>query len=343
MIDLTTTYLGKTLANPMVCSSGPLTKDLGTIKRLEDAGIGAIVMHSLFEEQIEWESLDLDANLNFGTDSFSEATSYFPNMNDYNTGPDGYLDLIRQAKQAVGVPVFGSLNGTTFGGWTRYAREIQDAGADGVELNVYQIPTDPHLSTQAIEKNLIELVGEVSRRIRIPLAVKLGMFFTAPAHLAKQLAGVGASAVVLFNRFYQPDFDIEQLSVDHHLRLSHSEELLPRLHWAAILHGRVPIEVAISGGVHSARDIMKCMMAGARVAMTTSALLKHGLEHVATMLMDMKRWMEENEYHSIQQMHGCLSLHKVPDPSAFERGNYMQVLRGHRAEFSRYDWSRHVR
>jgi dihydroorotate dehydrogenase (fumarate) len=342
MTDLTTTYLGKDLANPMVCSSGPLTHDLGTIKRLEDAGIAAVVMHSLFEEQIELEALDLDENLSFGTDSFGEALSYIPDMRDYNTGPDGYLDLLRRAKQSVAVPVIGSLNGTTPGGWTRYAREIQDAGADALELNIYDIPTDPEMRAEELERNLIDLVREVRGRVSIPLAVKLGPFFTAPANLIKRLSEAGASAVVLFNRFFQPDLDIDHLSVDPHLRLSRSEDLLPRLHWAGILFGRVPIEVAISGGVHTARDILKCMMAGAQVAMTTSALLRHGLDHVSNMLLDLRRWMEEHEYGSIREMRGSLSLLRVPDPSAFERGNYLKVLRGELSGADRYDWSRHV-
>lgn len=340
MIDFTTTYLGKTLANPIVCSSSPLTQDFDTIRRLEDAGIGAIVMHSLFEEQINLESLDLHYHLEAGAESNAEATNYFPDMRDYNTGPDGYLEMIRRSKAAVGVPIIGSLNGTTRGGWIRYAKEMQEAGADAIELNVYDIPTNPNVTSEQVERYMIDLVRDVKSRLSVPLAVKIGSFFTAPANLVKRLHEAGAAGVVLFNRFYQPDLDIDNLDVSHHHRFSNSEELLPRLHWAAILFGRVPIDIAITGGVHTARDILKCMMAGANVAMATSALMKHGVSHVRQLLTDLRHWMHEHEYSSIGQMRGSLSLRRVPDPTAYERGNYMQVLRRQATATQAYEWSR---
>lgn len=327
MIDLSTAYMGKTLANPLVVSSSPVTQDLDLVKRAEDAGAAAVVMHSLFEEQIKLESLDLHRYLEEGSESFPEALHYFPDMQGYNTGPEGYLEQVRKVKKAVGVPVIGSLNGTTLGGWIQYAKHIQDAGADALELNVYDIPTDPDTRGEAIEQNLVDLVREVKARVEIPLAVKLGPFFTAPANLVKRLGEAGAQGVVLFNRFYQPDLDIDDLDVTHHLRLSRSEELLTRLHWVAILYGRVPVELAVTGGAHTARDVIKCVMAGANVAMVTSALLRHGVGHLGHVLTDLRHWMAEHEYSSIGQMRGSLSLRRVPDPSAYERGNYMKVLR----------------
>jgi dihydroorotate dehydrogenase (fumarate) len=328
-MDLSTTYLGLRLANPLVVSSSPITRDLEMVRRAEAAGASAFVMHSLFEEQIEAESRDLDRFLNHGTESYAESLSYFPEMQSYNTGPEGYLEQLRMVKQTVGVPVIGSLNGTSPGGWIRYARLIEEAGADGLELNVYDIPTDATVDASQVEQRLLELVRAVRDEIHIPLAVKIGPFFTAPANLLLKLHQAGANAAVLFNRFYQPDLNIDELDVVPHLKLSHSDELLTRLHWCGIVFGRVPIELAVTGGVHTARDVIKCVMAGADVVMMTSALLRHGAAHLAHVLSEMRQWMTDKEYQSISEMHGSLSLRKVADPSAFERGNYLRMLRNH--------------
>jgi dihydroorotate dehydrogenase (fumarate) len=328
-MDLSTTYLGLRLANPLVVSSSPITRDLEMVRRAEAAGASAFVMHSLFEEQIEAESLDLDRFLNHGTEAYAESLSYFPEMQSYNTGPEGYLEQLRRVKQTVGVPVIGSLNGTSPGGWIRYARLIEEAGADGLELNVYDIPTDATVDASQVEQRLLKLVRAVREEIHIPLAVKIGPFFTAPANLLLKLHQAGANAAVLFNRFYQPDLNIDELDVVPHLKLSHSDELLTRLHWCAIVFGRVPIELAVTGGVHTARDVLKCVMAGANVVMMTSALIRHGAAHLAHVLSEMRQWMTDKEYQSISEMRGSLSLRKVADPSAFERGNYLRVLRNH--------------
>jgi dihydroorotate dehydrogenase (fumarate) len=328
-MDLSTTYLGQRLVNPLVVSSSPITRDLELVRRAEDAGAAAFVMHSLFEEQIEADTLDLDRYLDHGTESYAESLSYFPEMQSYNTGPEGYLDQLRNVKQTVSVPVIGSLNGTSPGGWIRYARLIEQAGADALELNVYDIPTDATVDGSQVEHRLLELVRAVRNEIQIPLAVKIGPFFTAPANLMLKLHQAGAHAVVLFNRFYQPDLNIDELDVVPHLKLSHSEELLTRLHWCGIVYGRVPTELAITGGVHTARDAIKCVMAGANVVMMTSGLIRNGVEHLAHVLSEMRHWMTDKDYHSVNEMRGTLSLRKVSDPSAFERGNYLRLLRNH--------------
>jgi len=329
MIDLTTTYLGRKLANPLVCSASPLCESLDNLRRMEDAGAGAVVLHSLFEEQLDVESQDLDRFLSQGTESFAEATSYFPDMTTYNLGPEGYLEHVRNAKRALGIPVIASLNGTSPGGWLRYAKAIEEAGADALELNIYYIPTDPYLSGAQVERSCIDLVLQVKAEISLPIAVKLGPFFSAPAALARQLDEAGAGALVLFNRFYQPDFNLETLEVEPRLRLSDPSELLLRLHWVAILHPSTRADLAVTGGVHSAGDVLKCIMAGASVSMMTSALLLHGIEHLQTVRSDLLRWMEEHEYGSIQEMQGSMSLRSVGDPAAFGRGNYMKVLRSY--------------
>lgn len=327
MTDLRTHYLGHTLANPLIVSSSPITRDIDAVRIAEDSGAAAFVMHSLFEEQIEAESLDLHHHLEAGAESYAEATSYFPDMRAYNTGPDGYLDQLQRVKQAVGVPVFASLNGTSVGGWVRYAGLLQKAGADGIELNVYDIPTDPAATAASVEDGLMELVRAVRREITVPLAVKLSPFYTAPVNLLARLYDAGATAAVLFNRFYQPDLNIDDLDVAPHLKLSHSDELLNRLHWVGVAYGRVNLDLAVTGGVHTARDVVKCIMAGASGVMLTSALIRHGVGHLSHILTDLRHWMTENEYSSVGQMRGALSLQKVPDPTAYERGNYMRVLR----------------
>jgi dihydroorotate dehydrogenase (fumarate) len=326
MIDLTTSYMGLNLKNPLVCSASPLGQDLHTLCRMEEAGAGAIVLHSLFEEQIHRAGEDLDRVLEYGAESVPEALSFFPDMADYNLGPDGYLEHIREAKMLLGVPLIASLNGASLGGWVRFARDIEQAGADALELNIYFIPTDPALTSAAVEDRYVEIVRAVRDNVRLPLAVKIGPFFSAPAAFACRLGEAGANALVLFNRFYQPDFDLALLEIRPSLSLSTQAELLLRLHWVAILYGRIKADLAVTGGVHSGGDIVKAMMAGARAAMTTSALLQHGVGRLETMLSGLTAWMEENEYTSIRQMRGSMSLRSIGDPAAFERGNYMRVL-----------------
>jgi len=326
MTDLTTTYLGLNLKNPLVASASPLCEHLDNIKRMEDAGAGAVVLHSLFEEQIMFESNHLDRFLTHGTESFAESLSYFPDLGNYKLGPDGYLDHVRRAKAAVGIPIIGSLNGVSTGGWIRYAKMIQEAGADALELNVYYIPTDPEMTSTQVEQMYLDLVRDVKATLKIPVAVKLGHAFTAIANLVRRLDQAGADGLVLFNRFYQPDFDLENLEAAPRLTLSNSYELLLRIHWVAILYGRIKADLAITGGVHTAEDVLKAMMSGARVAMTTSALLKNGIGHLAKVRSDLLAWMEEHEYTSIREMQGSMSYRSVAQPAAFERGNYMKVL-----------------
>jgi dihydroorotate dehydrogenase (fumarate) len=326
MVDLSTTYLGLTLKNPLVVSPSPLCEKIDNIRRMEDAGASAVVLPSLFEEQITLESHHLDRYLSHGTESFAESLTYFPDMVDYNLGPDGYLEHIRRAKFVADIPIIGSLNGSSTGGWISYAKKIQEAGADALELNLYYIPTDPDLSGAQVEQMYVDLVRDVKASVSIPVAVKLGHSFSAFANLARRLDQAGAKGLVLFNRFYQPDFDLENLEVVHTLTLSSSYELLLRLHWIAILYGHIRADLAVTGGVHTALDVLKAMMVGARVAMMTSALLTNGIQHLTTVRADLLAWMEGHEYESIRQMQGSMSHRSVPDPAAFERGNYMKVL-----------------
>jgi dihydroorotate dehydrogenase (fumarate) len=326
MIDLTTTYLGLTLKNPIVASASPLCDSPDKIRLLEDHGIGAVVLPSLFEEQLSLEGETLDEDLSRGAESFAESLNYFPDLTTYNLGPDGYLELVRQAKASVSIPIIGSLNGVSAGGWLRYARQMEQAGADALELNLYSIVSDPELTASQVERAYAELVREVKQTVQIPVAVKLSPFFSAPVNFAKRLDGAGANALVLFNRFYQPDLDLELLEVTPSLTLSRPEELLLRLHWVAIIFGRIDAELAITGGVHNASDVLKSVMAGARVTMMTSALLRNGIEHLDVVLRDLRAWMEEHEYQSIRQMCGSMSQRNVPNPDAFQRANYVRVL-----------------
>ena len=329
MIDLSTTYLGLQLKSPLVVSASPLTENIENIRKMEKAGAGAIVMHSLFEEQITLESDELDRHLSEGAESYAESLSYFPDMASYNFGPEGYLEHLRRAKQAVGIPVIGSLNGVSTGTWTNwadYAQKIEAAGADALELNIYFIPTDPQMSGDQIEQLYLDLVQAVKRRLRIPLAVKVGPYFSSTIYMARRLEQAGADGLVLFNRFYQPDFDLERLVVVPSLALSTPFELRLRLHWVAILFPHLKTDLAVTGGVHSAEDVLKAMMAGARVAMMTSALLRHGIDHLAKVQSDLCAWMEEHEYESIRQMQGSMSYSAVAEPAAFERANYLRVL-----------------
>jgi len=326
MIDFSSVYLSMKLKNPLVVSASPLQKEIGNLRRMEDAGAAAIVMDSLFEEQIELETRELHRHLERGTDSFAESLRYLPDMESYNLGPEGYLEHLAHAKRSVGIPIIGSLNGVSKGGWTRYARMMEEAGADAIELNTYYLPTDPGVTGTEVEQMYFDLVAEVRANVRIPLAVKLSAMFSSLPNFARRLDQGGANALVLFNRFYQPDFDLEALDVVQRLELSHSYELLPRLSWAAILFGNIQADLAITGGVHTGTDVVKCMMAGARVAMTTSALLERGIDHIATILQGLRSWMEEHEYESVRQMQGSMARRSIADTFAFERVNYMKVL-----------------
>lgn len=331
-MDLSTTYLGLDLAHPVVPSSSPLSADLDGIRRLEDAGAPAVVLHSLFEEQITAESQRLDHYLSYATETYAEALTYFPEMEAYHVGPEGYLDKIRRAKEATSVPIIGSLNGVSTGGWVEYARLIEEAGADALELNIYYIPTDLLRSGADVEAMYVEVVRDVRAALTIPLSVKLGPFFSAPAHMAAQLAAAGADGLVLFNRFYQPDFDLEALEVVPHLVLSDSNELRLPLRWVALLYGRVDVDFAITSGVHTHEDVLKGLMAGAKATMTASALLHHGLGHLGAMVEGVRAWMEAHDYTSVRQMQGSMSQQHVSEPAAFERANYMKVLQSWRSD-----------
>jgi dihydroorotate dehydrogenase (fumarate) len=326
MADLTTTYMGLKLKNPLVASPSPLTEKVDHIRKMEAAGISAVVLYSLFEEQIIHESLELDHFLTHGTESFHEAMSYFPNTGKFSLAPEAYLEHIQKVKQAVSIPVIGSLNGVSSGGWTSYAHKIQEAGADALELNLYFLPTDLALTSRELEDNYVELVSSVRSQISIPLAVKLSPFFTALPNLADRLVKAGANSLVLFNRFYQPDFNLQEMEVHPNLVLSTSHELRLPLRWIAILYGKVQADFALTSGVHTAEDAVKAVLAGASVAMTTSSLLKYGVNHAVELVGGFETWMHEHEYTSVEQMRGAMSQQAVAEPAAFERANYMKVL-----------------
>jgi dihydroorotate dehydrogenase (fumarate) len=325
-IDLSTTYLGLKLKSPLVASSSPMCQEVGNVRRLEDAGASAVVLHSLFEEQIDVDSDQLDRFITASSEVSAESTSQFPDLLYKVMGPENYLKHIVKCKQAVNIPIIASLNGTTNSGWVGYAKEMQQAGADALELNIYHIPVDPNASAEQVEQKYIDLVQAVKSVVTIPVAVKLGPYFSSMANMAKKLDAAGANGLVLFNRFYQPDFDLEALDVVPNLILSNSHELLLRLHWIAVIYGSVKADLALTGGVHSATDVVKSMMAGARIAMMTSALLKRGISYLDTITTELLVWMGEHEYDSIKQMQGSMSRNAVPQPGAFERANYMKVL-----------------
>ena len=304
MIDLSTSYAGLTLKDPLVVSASPLCNEIGNLRRMEDAGAAAVVLHSLFEEQINIDSNELDKYLWSSADLSSEASSYYPNLEKLAIGPDAYLEHIQQAKHAVSISVFGSLNGISEGGWVRYAKLMEEAGADGVELNIYFLATDGQEDSASIEARYVQLLRAVRTQIKVPLAVKIGPYFSAMTNFAKRLDAAGGNALVIFNRFYQPGFDLSTLEVVPGLRLSTSYELTLRLHWAAVLFSHIEADIAITGGVHSSEDVIKSMMAGSRVAMTPSALIEGGIGVLKSMLAGMEGWMEENEYPSIRQMQG---------------------------------------
>jgi dihydroorotate dehydrogenase (fumarate) len=332
-MDLKTTYMGMELKHPLVPSASPLSQSLEGIKALEDAGASAVVMFSLFEEQIRHEASMLEAYGDIDT-GYAEATSFFPSLEDYSVGPQEYLDLISKAAEAVDVPVIASLNGITDEGWVDYAKNMQDAGAKGIELNVYYIAADPALSGAQVEQRYLDVLKAVKSAVTVPVAIKLSPFFSSMAHMAGQLEAGGADALVLFNRFYQPDFDLQLMEVETKLDLSTPVEIRLPLRWLAILSGQVKTSLAATTGVQSADEVVKYLLAGADVVMTTSALLKHKSGYLGTLLKDLTTWMERKEYASLEQMKGSMSQESVGEPGAFERANYIKILEKYKAEYS---------
>lgn len=330
-MSLNTHYLGLELKNPLVASSSPLSHTVDGIRRLEDAGASAVVMYSLFEEQITFDSLYVDYYLRSGANSYAESLSYFPEMDAYNVGPDEYMNLIRRAKESVDIPIIGSLNGVSAGGWTNYAALIEDAGADALELNVYYVPTDMEMTGHAVEDMYLDLLRQVKSAVSVPVAVKLSPFFSSTANMAKRLVDEGANGLVFFNRFYQPDLNLETLEVAPRLVLSNSDELRLPLRWVAILYGRVLADLAITTGIHSAQDVLKGLMAGAKVTMMASELLRYGLGRIDDILQAVIAWMAEHEYESVAQMIGSMSQQHCAEPAAFERANYMKILDSYRS------------
>jgi len=326
-MNLATEYLGLKLKNPLMPGASPLVDDLATVRRLEDAGAAAIVMHSLFEEQIELEHAALQRDVESHTESFAEALTYLPNEEDFDETSEQYLQLIAKIKATVSVPVIASLNGITPGGWVGHAKLIEQAGADALELNYYDLPSNPNKTGAEVEQRALDLVAAIRKDVKIPIAVKLSPFFSSLPNFVKQLLGAGANGVVLFNRFYQPDIDIEDLDTDSVLELSTPAELRLRLRWLAVLSAQVDTSYAATGGVHSAEDAVRAIMAGAHTVQMVSALLKNGTDHLATVLADLSQWLEEHEYESVAQMRGTMNLKHCPDATAFERANYLRILK----------------
>jgi dihydroorotate dehydrogenase (fumarate) len=328
MIDLSTTYLGLALRTPLVASASPLSRDLEGIRRLEDAGASAIVLYSLFEEQLRQEAADLDYHLAAGTESFAESLTYFPLASEFQTGPEGYLEHVRKAKAATRIPIIASLNGSTLGGWTDFARRIEEAGADAIECNIYYIATDPDLESADVEQTYLDILGAVKDAVQIPVALKLSPFFSNMANMAKRLDEAGADGLVLFNRFYQPDIDLEELELRPNVLLSSPQALRLPLTWIGILYGRIKADLAATGGVHGAEDAIKLLMVGANVTMLCSALMRNGINHIRHVERGLREWMEEHEYESVRQMQGSMSQMRCPDPGAFERAQYMRAVKG---------------
>jgi dihydroorotate dehydrogenase (fumarate) len=327
MADISTTYLGLKLKNPLVASASPLSENVETVQEMEKAGIAAVVMYSLFEEEIIHESLELDHYLSYGEDISAESPSHWPESNTYLLKPDVYIDKLARIKKSTAVPIIGSLNGVSTGGWIKYARKIEDAGADAIELNLYYLPVASTLTSTELEETYINLVRDIRKSIKIPMAVKLSPFFTALPNMAKRLVDAGADGLVLFNRFYQPDIDIEALEVLPNLVLSSSQELRLPLRWIALLYGRIDTDFALTSGIHTPEDVIKAIMAGASVTMMASELLKNGIGRLPALLADIEKWMVDHEYESIRQMQGSLSQKSVPEPAAYERANYIKALK----------------
>jgi dihydroorotate dehydrogenase (fumarate) len=330
-MDLTTKYLGLDLRSPLVPAASPLSIEVDNLKQMEDAGAGAVVLESLFEEQLRADRVELAESLEQGTESFAEALTYFPEPLEFKLGPETYLEHIAAAKRTLKIPVIASLNGSTLGGWTDYARQIQGAGADALELNIYAIPTDPDTTAAEVEDTYVKIVQSVKEQLTIPVAVKVSPFFTNFANVAKRLDAAGADALVLFNRFYQPDIDLQNLEVVPNILLSTPMAMRLPLRWIAILYGRVKADLAATSGVHRATDALKMLMAGAAVTTMASALLRHGIKHLATVESEIRQWMEEHEYESVAQMRGSMSQRNCPDPSSFERAQYMKAISSFKA------------
>lgn len=333
-MDLSTTYLGLKLKNPLVPSSSPLTRDLANLRQMEDAGAAAIVLYSLFEEQVNQESQTLDHYLTQGVESFAEAVTYFPEAPEYQTGPDEYLEHIRRAKDSLEIPVIASLNGVSTGGWIRYAREIEQAGADALELNVYYLPTDIHLGSGEVEKIYLNILQDVKATVSIPVAMKLNPYFSAMANMAFRLAEAGADGLILFNRFYQPDLDVDNLQVIPNLKLSSADELRLPLRWIAILYGRISTDLALTTGIHTTTDVVKGLAAGAAVTMMASELLQHGINRLKLLRIGLEAWLMEREYESVAELRGSLSQLHCAEPAAFERANYMRVLSSYAPDYT---------
>ncbi|NWF51272.1 MAG: dihydroorotate dehydrogenase-like protein [Ignavibacteriaceae bacterium] len=329
-MDLTTKYLGFKLKSPIVPSAGPLSQDIGNIKEMEDAGAGAVVLYSIFEEQIEHEALELNFHTSYHAESYAEATSYFPEPFEFKLGPEEYLEHIRKIKKSVEIPVIASLNGKSLGGWIDYAKKIEQAGADGLELNIYLLATELNKTPAEIEKNYLDIVKSVTSNIKIPVAVKMHPFFTSVSNMAYELDKAGAKGLVMFNRFYQPDIDLDNLEIVPNVLLSTPMAMRLPLRWIAVLYNRVNADLAATSGVYTERDVIKMIMAGASVTQMLSSLLKFGIGHIADVITKMKTWMEENEYHSVEQMKGSMSYMNVANPSQFERANYMKVLHSYK-------------
>ena len=327
MIDLSTQYLGLRLRTPLVPSASPLSQEISSLRRLEDSGASAVVLYSLFEEQLRQEGLELDHHLSAGTESFAESLTYFPQASEFRLGPEGYLEHIRKAKEALNIPVLASLNGATVGGWAKYARQIQEAGADALECNIYYIPTNPDLKAAEIEQTYVDIVWAVKSAISIPVAVKLSPFFTNIANVAKRLDDAGADGLVLFNRFYQPDIDLDELEIRPNVLLSTPQALRLPLTWIGVLYGRLKASLAATSGVHAPEDVIKLLMVGADVTMLCSSLLRNGINHLRHMERGIEEWMEQHEYESVRQMRGSMSQQRCPDPSAFERAQYMRAVK----------------
>lgn len=329
-MDITTTYLGLKLKSPIVCSAGPLSEKISNIREMEDAGAGAVVLYSIFEEQIEHDQLELDYFTSHNTESYAEATSYLPTPFEFKLGPDEYLNHIRKAKEAVNIPIIASLNGKSIGGWTDYAMKMEQAGADALELNIYLLPTDFKKSGSDIEKIYLDIVKAVKSTVKIPIAVKMHPFFSSTSFMASELSKAGADGLVMFNRFYQPDIDLEKLEVVPNVILSTPMAMRLPLRWIAMMYGRINADLAATSGIYSAEDVLKMVMAGAKVTQMLSALLKFGIGHIADVTTNLKAWMEEKEYQSIDQMRGSMSYMNVDDPASFERANYMKVLQSYK-------------
>jgi dihydroorotate dehydrogenase (fumarate) len=329
MIDLSTKYIGLNLHSPLVASASPLSRDLDGIRRLEDAGASAVVLYSLFEEQLRQEAMELEYHLSAGTESFAESLTYLPMRSEFRTGPEGYLEHIRRAADAVGIPIIASLNGATLGGWTHYAKEIEDAGADAIECNIYAIAADVDVPGTEVEHDYVQILRAVKSAVHIPVAVKLSPFFSNMANMAKRLEQAGADGLVLFNRFYQPDIDLEELEIRPNVLLSTPQALRLPLTWIGILYGRIRTSLAATSGIYSAEDVTKLLLVGADVTMLCSALLRHGLGHLRSVERDLREWLDIHEYESVAQMQGSMSQLRCPDPAAFERAQYMRAVKGY--------------